>query len=73
MQSENEQSGGRIHRQRKALGEEEMVLMTEVINITSFEKNKEALIRSKAKVIFFQEHKVKKMEVGRIKKEMKDR
>ena len=50
-----------------------MVLMTEIINITSLEKNKEALIRSKAKVIFFQEHKVRKMEVGRIKKEMKDR
>ena len=62
IQSENEASGGRIHRERQILGEIENTLMAEVVNITSFDQNKEPLLESKAKVIFFQEHKVRRSE-----------
>ena len=56
VHSENEGNGGRIHRERQVLGEAENIVMAEVVNITSFDQNKEALIRSKAKVVFVQEH-----------------
>ena len=45
--------------------------MLECINITSFEHNMQALFKSKAKAIFFQEHKIRKKDVERIKDVLK--
>lgn len=42
----------------KGKGEEYAIMGN--INVTSLDQNKEALIKSKAKVIFFQEHKIRK-------------
>ena len=41
--------------------------MMDFRNVTSFHQNKEALMRRKQKVIFFQEHKVRKNEPRRIR------
>ena len=46
--------------------------MFECMNITSFEMQKDALFRSKAKVIFFQEHKVRKKEQKHMKKQARE-
>ena len=42
-------------------------MMIECINITSLEHNMKALMKSKAKAIFFQGHKVKAKDVARIR------
>ena len=46
--------------------------IVENINVTSLDQNKEALIKSNGKVIFFQEHKVRKDEKKRMELTMKD-
>ena len=56
MESEEEAGGGEIFRERKRLGQTKMVATVECINITSFEQSWRTLARSKAAVIFFQEH-----------------
>ena len=45
----------------------------EVINVTSFATQMETLVFSKAKVIFFQEHKIRKKEMPRIRKRLKEK
>ena len=59
-------------RDRKLLRGEEMVLSIEFINITSFDQNRTALTSSKAKIIFFQEHKVRKRERKKHRRELHD-
>ena len=44
IQSENEACGGRIAKERKLLGGEDIVVTLECMNVTSLEQNKAALI-----------------------------
>ena len=55
---------GRLWKEREAKGNGEGYVLMENINVTSLDQNKEALIKSKANAIFFQEHKVRKDEKG---------
>ena len=71
-ESEEEAGGGDIFRERKRLGQIDMVATVECINVTSFEQSWRTLAKSKAAVIFFQEHKVKRKERRRHKKELRD-
>ena len=57
---------------REAKGKGEGYVLMENINVTSFGQNKQALIQSKAKVIFFQEHKVRKDEKRKMEMTLKD-
>ena len=57
-----ERCRGIIWKAREANGKGEEYALMENINVASFDQHKEALIQSKAKVIFFQEHKVRKDE-----------
>ena len=56
----------------KRLGQTKMVATVECINVTSFEQSWRTLARSKAAVMFFQEHKVKMKERTRHKKELRN-
>ena len=47
--------------------------MLENVNVTSFEQNKHALMSSNAKVIFFQEHKVRKNERRKLSRKLRDK
>ena len=69
--SDVENDRGVIHKERAGDGNESDYLMLECINITSFEHNMQALFKSKAKAIFFQEHKIRKKDVERIKDVLK--
>ena len=64
-------SRSRILKERMRLGRGSDFMTLEVINITNFDKQMDALIDSKAKVIFFQEHKTLKKDVKRIRRDLK--
>ena len=49
----------RILQERARKGEEEQFVMLGSVNATSLKQNMGALIKSKAKVILFQEHKIR--------------
>ena len=62
IESEVENCRGRICKERGVEGKGEEYAIMENINVTSLDQNKEALIKSKAKVIFSQEHTIRKEE-----------
>ena len=55
-----------------AAGKVAHFLIMEVVNVTSFATQMETLIRSKATVVFFQEHKIRKKELPKIRKRLKE-
>ena len=65
VESDVEDDRGVIHKERAGNGNESDYLMLECVNITSFEHNTKALFKSKAKAIFFQEHKTRKKDVAK--------
>ena len=71
IDSDIEYSRGKVHKERIARGNVTNFMMIECVNITSFEKNMRALMKSKATAIFFQEHKIRSADVARIKEILK--
>ena len=63
---------GRIWKEREAKGKGEVYAQMENMNVTSLDEHKEAPIQSKAKVIFFQEHKARKDEKKKMEMTLED-
>ena len=59
-------------RKRRRTGRTAEFLTCECINVTSLETQLDAIIRSKADIVFFQEHKVKKQDYKRFKADLKE-
>ena len=67
IDSDVEYSRGEVHKERVVKGNVSNFMMIECVNITSFERNMRALMKSKATAIFFQEHNSRAVDVTRIK------
>ena len=65
IDSDVEYSRGEVHKERVVKGNVSNFMMIECVNITSFERNMRALMKSKAKTIFFQEHKIRASSLAR--------